>query len=123
LILRSEATVATRKTARKTARKTSGKKPRQRKSTWRPWSERRLGIGQVEGDTHPHAKMTSRDVKALREKARAIKGPPKARGFINREAERLGVTRSAVCAALYGDTWTSLPGALKKRSGQRSLHY
>ena len=95
---------------------------RKRKSTWRPWSERRLGIGQVEGDTHPQAKMTSRYVLSLRKRAAAIKGTEKAVGFINREAEQMGVTRSAICAALYGDTWKSLPHALKKRKKQRSLH-
>ena len=95
---------------------------RKRKSTWRPWSERRLGIGQVHADTHPQAKMTSRYVVGLRRRAAAVKGTPKAVGFINREAEVMGVTRSAICAAIYGDTWKSLPHALKKRKRQRSLH-
>lgn len=95
---------------------------RQRKDTWRSWSERRIGIGQVKGETHPQAKMTSRYVLSLRRRAAAIKGTDKAVGFINREAEERGVTRSAICAALYGDTWKSLPNALKKRKGQRSLH-
>jgi hypothetical protein len=102
-------------------RKASAAK-RQRRSTWRPWAERRLGIGQVHGDTHPQAKMTSRYVVGLRRRAAKVKGTPKAVGFINREAEEMGVTRSAICAAIYGDTWKSLPNALKKRKGQRSLH-
>jgi hypothetical protein len=95
---------------------------RKRKETWRPWSERRIGIGQVHGETHPQAKMTSRYVLSLRRRALAVKGTEKAVGFINREAEQMGVTRSAICAALYGDTWKSLPHALRKRKKQRSLH-
>ncbi len=91
-------------------------------SGWRPYSERRLGIGQVHGNTHPAAKMTAPYVRALRLRAAKIRGTPKAFGFINREAEKKGVTRSAICAALYGDTWSSEPYALKKRKKQRSLH-
>jgi hypothetical protein len=89
---------------------------------WRPYAERRLGIGQVQGETHPAAKMTAKYVKGLRQRAMSLKGTPKAVGFINREAEKMGVTRSAICAALYGDTWTSVPFALKKKKKQRSLH-
>jgi hypothetical protein len=91
-------------------------------SGWRPYAERRLGIGQVEGETHPAAKMTAKYVRALRLRAASLRGTPKAVGFINREAEKKGVTRSAICAALYGDTWTSVPFALKKKKKQRSLH-
>jgi len=92
---------------------------------------------QVAGITHPAARLDAdavlymrdfvrEELRQLRERTggRSLKGQPLRRVLRARRrdlpalftswAEQYGVTRSAICMAVYGDTWAHLPRAVPK---------